>query len=71
MADVPNNTIDWHINLTERHGIEQYPFGNNGTVSLICEKRNGKGEEPVVKVESNIPLTVNIYYNGNKKVVKV
>ena len=49
----------WHINRTERHGIEQYPIGD-ATVDLICEARNSADEKPQVTEKSDIPVTVEI-----------
>ena len=34
--DVPNDKIRWNINLTEKHGIERLPFGENDFVTLVC-----------------------------------
>ena len=61
-ADVPNNKIVWHINKLEKHGILNYPFGNDGVINLICEARNSNDEEPFIKVESNKPITIEVHY---------
>ena len=64
--DASNNKITWHINLTDKHGIEKYPFGTEGELTLICEKRNSEEEKPQIKIESNIPVTVEIIWNKGK-----
>lgn len=69
--DAANNKITWYVNLTERHGIEKYPFGTEGELTLICEKRNGKEEEPVIKASSNVPVTLEVIWNGNKKIIEL
>ena len=65
--DASNNKITWHINLTDKHGISKYPFGSEGELTLICEERNSQKEKPQVKIESNIPVTVEIIWNSGKE----
>ncbi len=64
------NTISWHINLLERHGVEKYPFGKNATLTLLCEKRNSKDEEPRVTVQSTEPVTVEIIWDGGRRTIE-
>ena len=70
-ADVPNNKIVWHINKLEKHGILNYPFGNDGVINLICEARNSNDEEPIIKVESNKPIQIEISYNNKIKLFEI
>ena len=65
--DAQQNTIDWHVELTDRHGIEKYPFGRDSTLSLICERRNSEAEEPDVIVRSDKPVTVRVFWDNDKK----
>jgi len=67
--DAENNKIVWHVNLLEKHGIEKYPFGTEGTLTLMCESRENENEEPRITVESSVPVTVEIVYGakGSKK----
>ena len=65
--DANENKITWHVNLTDRHGIEKYPFGTQGELTLMCEKRNCVEEKPIITVESNVPLTVEIIWNNGKE----
>lgn len=62
-------SILWEIRLTDRHGILRYPFGD-ATVDLICEQRKNDGEEPVVHVRSDVPVTLEIKWNGNSKRIR-
>ena len=62
--DVPNNRIVWNVNLTERHGIEKYPFGKDGELSLICNKRSSTSEKPEIIAKSNIPVSLEIVWNN-------
>ncbi|MBQ2828476.1 MAG: glycoside hydrolase [Clostridia bacterium] len=65
--DAAKNKITWHVNLKDRHGIEKYPFGTDGELTLICEKRNSADEKPEITVSSNIPVTVEIIWNDGKE----
>lgn len=64
------NTISWHINLLERHGVEKYPFGKNATLTLLCEGRSSKEEEPQVTVQSTEPVTVEIIWDGGRRIIE-
>lgn len=64
--DNGKNTLVWKVNLTEEHGIKQYPFGK-ATLDLICEKRKDQTEEPKIRLKSNLPVTLIVEWNGNSK----
>jgi len=61
------STLTWDIRLLEEHGIENYPFGKEGIISIKCKKRKSYLEEPEIKVKSNISLTIEIIWNNGKK----
>ncbi|MBQ5592783.1 MAG: glycoside hydrolase [Clostridia bacterium] len=61
------NKITWHINLCERHGVEKYPFGNNGELTLICEERNDTSQTPAVTIEADVPVTVQLIWDEGRK----
>ena len=61
-TDEQNYKIIWHINRTERHGIENYPFGD-ASVDLLCEAR-AENERPVITVKSDRPVQVEVHWNG-------
>ncbi len=67
-SDAQNNKITWHVNLLERHGIEKYPFGTEGTLTLMCEARESRNDIPKITVDTNVPVTVEVIYGekGNK-----
>ncbi len=60
--------IVWNVNLTDRHGVEQYPLGDL-LVDLVCEARSSADEEPVVTVRCDHPITVEVHWAGGVKVV--
>lgn len=66
--DAQEKKITWHLNLTDRHGIEKYPLGD-ATVDLVCEKRNSPEEEPCITVKSDRPVTVEVIWNGHNKTI--
>ena len=68
-ADVPNNKIVWDLHLTEKHGIYNYPFGQDGVLTLLCEKRANENEAPKITVESNIPVTLEVIWGNGQKIV--
>lgn len=65
--DAANGRITWHINLTERHGVEKYPFGTDGELTLICEQRMDASEKPCVTFESNVPVTLEIIWGEGEE----
>ncbi len=58
--NVPENSILWDIRLTEEHGVENYPFGKDGLLSLKCEKRSSAGEAPKISAKSSIPVKLTV-----------
>lgn len=60
------NKITWHINLTQKHGVEKYPFGTDGELTLICDARGSEADKPNVTINSNIPVTVELIWNQGK-----
>lgn len=60
--DAKENRIAWDVNLTERHGVEKYPFGTDGEMTLICEERNSALDKPHIIVKSNKPVEVEVLW---------
>jgi len=69
-AHVSENRIVWSIHRTERHGILQYPFGNDHTIDLVCEQRASVDEEPQISLKSNKPIEVLVIWNGKEKLIR-
>lgn len=66
-SNTVENKIEWHINLTEEHGVKKYPFGNNGELTLICKKRTDIFEKPEIIFESDVPVTLEVFWGENNK----
>ena len=71
--DVSENKIVWNVNLLDKHGVEKYPFGKDGELTLICNERKSASDEPRIIAKSNIPLTLEIMWNGasESKIMKL
>lgn len=67
--DAGKKKITWDVTLLEKHGIEKYPFGVDGEMTLMCEARNSASEKPVITFESNIPVTLEVIWGeeGSKQ----
>lgn len=65
--DAEHNVIRWHINLTERHGVERYPFGTDATLLLLCDARENVHDEPVVHITSDSPVTIELFWDNDTK----
>ena len=65
--DAENNTVRWHTELTEKHGVKRYPIGKDTTLDLVCEARESDRDEPIVHVKSNRNITVQVIWDGGKK----
>ncbi len=64
------NKIVWNVELLERHGVERYPFGKDGELTLICEARSDRSEEPKITVKSNRPVEIEVLWDGKSKLVR-
>ena len=70
-ANVLKNTLRWDVQLTVEHGIERYPVGKEGNLSLRCAARKSAGERPKIEIQSNMELTLNLSWKGGKDTLKI
>jgi hypothetical protein len=70
-SDVPALTLVWDIRLTDEFGVNQYPFGKTGIISLYCPKRKKSTDEPQIKVKSNMPFRLQLIWSGGTKTVEI
>lgn len=49
---------------------EYYCTTNNKERLKICEKRENQEDEPMVFVKSDVPVTVEVIWNGNTKLIE-
>ena len=50
----------------EAHGIERYPFGPEGVVSLKVAARKGADEKPSVTVTTNVPFDLTLLWGDGQ-----
>ena len=71
-SDYSENRIEWHVTKTEAHGIERYPFGPDGVVTLKCAARRGADATPEVSIETNVPFDLTLLWgDGRSRTVHV
>jgi glycogen debranching enzyme len=70
-SDFVENKVVWDITQKEAHGIERYPFGSNGLLSLKTKKRNTTDDRPVVTVETNVSFELTILWGNGKSTTVV
>ncbi len=70
-ANAGEKKITWHVNRTEKHGIERYPFGPDGLLDLMCEERSSTTEKPQITVSTNLPITLEIIWDGGSETISI
>ena len=65
--DAQNNVIRWNVDLTDRFGVENYPFGTDATLSMLCGARGSISEEPQVEIHSDKSVTVEVFWNEGRQ----
>ena len=71
VPDAILNQITWHIRLLDEHGVRHYPFGSNGLLDLKCNRRNSQLDRPSIEIHSNIPLTLDVIWEGGTYTLNV
>jgi hypothetical protein len=71
IPDAPANRLTWKIRLLDEHGIHHYPFGMDGILDMKCQPRKSTIEKPAVEIHSNVPLLVDILWEGGKETLQI
>jgi hypothetical protein len=71
VPDAPANRLTWHVRLTGEHGVRRYPFGAAGVLDLECPARESVLDRPSIKIRSNVPLTLNVVWEGGAETLTV
>jgi hypothetical protein len=66
-----SNRLTWHIRLLEEHGVRRYPFGSTGMLDLKCNARKSLPDPPSIEIHSNIPLTLEVLWEGGTYTLNV
>jgi hypothetical protein len=69
--DALSARLTWNVRLLEEHGVRRYPFGQHGVLDLACARRATAQEKPTVEIESNVPLTLEIRWEGGVDSIRV
>jgi hypothetical protein len=69
-ADASTNTVQWHINRIDKHGIKNLRIGET-TISLLIQPRKSSVAKAVITVETNKPIKINISKAGKDKSFEV
>ena len=64
------NSVTWHINRVDRHGIRNLHSGKN-TITLVCEKRNSKEDKVTIHVECKHSFTLKIILGETSREIMV
>lgn len=65
--EVPTGKLVWDVRLTAEHGVDRYPFGNEGLVSLRCAARQDASQEPRIEAKANCPLVIEVLWEGGRR----
>ncbi len=61
--DYAADKLVWRVALTEEHGVQNYRFGD-AVLTLHCAARADANEKPIVTVEADHPVTVQVIWPG-------
>lgn len=65
-ANALKKTIKWDVHLTDEHGIDRLPIGQDGLLNLKCAARRSAKETPKLEITSNVPLKLLLSWEGGK-----
>lgn len=66
-SDYSKKTVSWDIDNIEEHGIDRYPFGPSGQISLRVKERRSPKDEPKITVESDVAFDLIVRYGNQSK----
>jgi hypothetical protein len=69
--DAPAGRLTWRVRLCEAHGVRQYPFGAEGWLDLECGPRGSARARPSLTVHANVPLTLQVVWEGGAETLAV
>ncbi|UCF65569.1 MAG: hypothetical protein JSW33_06975 [bacterium] len=66
----PENKLYWDLRLREKHGVENYRFGDN-VVDIICESNGLPAGPAVIKINSNSPFELTVSTQIGKRTFQI
>jgi hypothetical protein len=70
-SSIQSNTLNWDVRLLEEHGIERYPIGKEGMLSVQCAARSSEKQKPSLTIQSNLPLTLKLSWGGGTDTINI
>ncbi len=64
-------TIQWHVNLTDEHGIDRYPIGPDGMLSFKSAARISAKQRPSIEINSNMELKLLLSWEGGSETIQI
>ncbi|HET9954597.1 MAG TPA: trehalase family glycosidase [Polyangiaceae bacterium] len=61
----------WNLWNTDELGVDRYPFGQHGSLELRASARASASDRPVVSIKSNVPLTLELVWQGGRETRRV
>jgi hypothetical protein len=68
--EVSAGKLIWDVRLLEEHGVQQYPFGTNGSLDLHCSVRRDASDEPQIELTSTVPLELHVRWPAGCKTLR-
>ena len=65
-SDFSENKVEWDIHNIEAHGIERYPFGPEGVVTLKAAGRKSASDKPAITVTTNVPFDLTVTWGDGQ-----
>ena len=70
-SDYTQKTVVWDMNLTEKHGIDRYPFGPDGLISFKAAARRSASDKPKIEIDSTIEFQLKVKYGDKEETFQV
>ena len=59
------------VNLTDGYGIDRYPYGEDGNISVKVARRSSPTEKPKVTIKTNVPFKMTLMWGSQKAEIEV
>ena len=66
-SNVYEKELTLDVNLLEAYGIDNYPFGLDGLVSIKVKARSSADQEPKVEINTTVPLVLTVLWGYKQK----
>ncbi|MCC8035879.1 MAG: glycoside hydrolase [Rikenellaceae bacterium] len=70
-SDYSNRIVEWDIRQRERHGVENYMFGPQGSFSMIAAERSDPSQPVRIEVNSDSAFTLHVRRGATAKKIGI